>query len=317
MPSPNIERDVRSFLRKLNYILRFISNLIAKAEPIFKLLKKNNASKWDEAYQEVFKKIKQYLSNPFVLVPPIAGRMDSIKYVFETPFIPGRIAKWQVMLSQYDIVYMTKKAMKGSVIPDLLAENPIDDYEVLDFEFPYKHINTMSEDTEGQEVAWEMYFDGAVNLSSNGIGEVLISLNGKRFSIAVKLKFECTNNVAEYEACVSGLQAAIEMKIKKLEVYGDSTLIIYQVKGEWQTRDLKLIPYQKYLLKLIKEFEQISFTHLSRDKNQFANALFSLPVMTQMEERQIMQLLQIKVRSESAYCLMIEEEADGNEGVEA
>ncbi|KAJ9168892.1 hypothetical protein P3X46_020371 [Hevea brasiliensis] len=101
------------------------------------------------------------------------------------------------------------------------------------------------------------------------------------------------------------------MKIKKLEVYGDSTLIIYQVKGEWQTKDSKLISCKKYLLELIKEFEEISFTHLSQDKNQFADALATLAVMTQMEEGQIMQLLQIKARSEPVYSFMIEEETDG------
>ena len=41
-----------------------------------------------------------------------------------------------------------------------------------------------------------------------------------------KLSFECTNNVAEYEACVLGLQAVIEKKIKILKVYGDSALVI-------------------------------------------------------------------------------------------
>ncbi|KAJ9135006.1 hypothetical protein P3X46_032230 [Hevea brasiliensis] len=90
-----------------------------------------------------------------------------------------------------------------------------------------------------------MYFDGAINLSGNGIGVVLISPDGKHFPIAIKLRFDCTNNVIEYEACVMGLQAAIEMKVRKLEVYGDSALIIYQVKREWQTKDPKLIPYQK------------------------------------------------------------------------
>jgi len=100
------------------------------------------------------------------------------------------------------------------------------------------------------------------------------------------------------------------MKVNKLVVFGDSALIIYQVKGEWQTKDLKLIPYQKYLLGLIKEFEEISFTHLSHGKNQFANALTTLAVMTQMEG-QITQLLQIKARSKLAYCLMIEVETDG------
>ncbi|KAJ9177135.1 hypothetical protein P3X46_012385 [Hevea brasiliensis] len=205
---------------------------------------------------------------------------------------------------------MTRKAVKGSVIADLLAENPIQDYEALDFEFPDEHINEVDCEEEGPADVWEMYFDGAVNLSGNGIGAVLISPDGKHFPIAVKLRFDCTNNVAEYEACVMGLQAAIEMKIRKLEVYGDSALIIYQVKGEWQTKDPKLIPYQKYLLELIKKFEEISFTHLSRDKNQFADALATLAVMAQIEEGQMAQTLKIKARSEPAYCFMIEEEPD-------
>ncbi|XP_021673527.2 uncharacterized protein LOC110659788 [Hevea brasiliensis] len=162
---------------------------------------------------------------------------------------------------------MTRKAVKGSVIINLLAENPIDDYEALDFEFLDKHINEISEEIEGHSDVWKMYFDRAINLSCNGIGAVLVSPNGKHFSVAVKLRFECTNNVAKYEACMSSLQAAIEMKIKKLKVYGDSALIIYQVKGEWQTKDPKLVPHQKYLLELIQKFEEISFTHLGRDKN--------------------------------------------------
>ncbi|XP_058009606.1 uncharacterized protein LOC131183237 [Hevea brasiliensis] len=206
---------------------------------------------------------------------------------------------------------MTRKAVKGIVIADLLVENPINDYEPLDFEFPNEYINAVGDDAEGPNDVWEMYFDGVVNLAGNGIGAALVAPDGRHFPIAVKLRFSYTNNVAEYKACVSGLQAAIEMKIKKLEVYGDSALIIYQVKGEWQTKDPKLIPYQKYLLELIKEFEEISFTHLSQDKNQFADALAILAVTTHTEEGQITQLLQIKAKSEPAYCLMIEEQIDG------
>ncbi|XP_057999287.1 uncharacterized protein LOC131178346 [Hevea brasiliensis] len=215
--------------------------------------------------------------------------MDPITYVFESPFILGRIAKWQVIVSQCDIVYMTRKAVKGSMIADLLAENPIKDYEALDFKFSDKYINAVGDDVEGIDDMCEMYFDRVVNLSDNGIGIVLVAPDGKHFSITVKLRFGCTNNVAKYEACMSGLQTAIEMMMRKLEVHGDSAPIIYQVKGEWQTKDPKLILYKKYLLKLIKEFEEISFTHLCRDKNQFTDALATLAVMTQMEEGQIMQ----------------------------
>ncbi|XP_057993033.1 uncharacterized protein LOC131174022 [Hevea brasiliensis] len=120
----------------------------------------------------------------------LISRMDPIKYVFKSPFVPGRIAKWQVILSQYDIVYMTRKAVKGSIIADLLAENPIQDYEALDFKFPNEHVNEVSsEDKEAADV-WEIYFDGAVNLSGNGIGAVLISLDGKHFPIAIKLRWK-------------------------------------------------------------------------------------------------------------------------------
>ncbi|XP_021674129.2 uncharacterized protein LOC110660221 [Hevea brasiliensis] len=233
--------------------------------------------------------------------------MDPIKYVFESPYLPGRIAKWQVILSQYDIVYMTRKDVKGSIIADLLAENPIEEYEALDFEFPDEYVNTVEEEMGEQSDVWQMYFDGAVSLTGSGIGSVLVSPDGKHFPTAVKLKFECTNNVTEYEACVSGLQAAIEMKIKKLELYGNSVLIIYQVKGEWLTRDLKLIRYQKYLIELIKKFDEITFTHLSRDKNQFIDALAILAVMAQIKEGKGVHILLIKARDNPAYCLMIEE----------
>ncbi|XP_058008631.1 uncharacterized protein LOC131183007 [Hevea brasiliensis] len=309
MPSPKTKRDVRSFLGKLNHISRFISNLIAKAKPIFKLLKKNNTAKWDQACQEAFERIKQYLSNPPILVPSMMGRplilymavqQSLMGYVLGQHDETGRkeraiyylSKKLNECKSRYSFLektyfYMIRKAVKKSVIAYLLAENPINDYEALDFKFLDEYINAVGDDAEGPNDVWEMYFNRDVSLADNGIGAVLVASDRKHFPIAVKLRFNCTNNVAEYEVCLSSLQAAIEMKIKKLEAYRDSVLIIYQVKGEWQTKDLKLVPYQKYLLELIKKFEEISFTHLNQDKNQFVDSLATLAMMTQMEEGEI------------------------------
>ena len=58
------------------------------------------------------------------------------------------------------------------------------------------------------------------------VGVMLISPEGNHFPFTAKLSFDCTNNVAEYEACVLGLQTAMEKKIKSLIVYGDSALVI-------------------------------------------------------------------------------------------
>lgn len=68
--------------------------------------------------------------------------------------------------------------------------------------------------------------------------------------------------MAEYEACIFGIESVIDLTVKILEVYVDSALVINQIKGDWETRDHKLIPYNKYVLKLIPYFDEINFHHI-------------------------------------------------------
>ena len=58
----------------IDYISRFISKLTNKCDPIFKLLRKHDSREWDEDYQKAFDKVKDYLSNPPLLVSSMAGR---------------------------------------------------------------------------------------------------------------------------------------------------------------------------------------------------------------------------------------------------
>lgn len=69
---------------------------------------------------------------------------------------------------------------------------------------------------------------------------------------------------------------------------GDSKLVISQTNGNWKTRDEKLIPYQEMLEVLISQFDEISFSHVPRDKNRFVDALATLASMTEMPERATM-----------------------------
>ncbi len=59
---------------------------------------------------------------------------------------------------------------------------------------------------EGSLYRWKLYFDGAANATRSEIGAVLISPKGQQSPIVVKLGFDCTNNMTEYEACIVGLQ---------------------------------------------------------------------------------------------------------------
>ena len=87
-------------------------------------------------------------------------------------------------------------------------------------------ILKIDEEKIPEKDGWKMYFDGASNALRRGVGAVLISPERNHCLFTAKLSFECTNNVPEYEACVLGLQAAIEKKIKRLNVYDDSALVI-------------------------------------------------------------------------------------------
>lgn len=87
---------------------------------------------------------------------------------------------------------------------------------------------------EGPELGsrWKLVFNGASNATGHGIGAVITSLTWYHISFTTRLCFTCTNNVAGYEACIIGIDEAIDMRIKILEVYGDLSLVINQIKRE-------------------------------------------------------------------------------------
>jgi hypothetical protein len=66
--------------------------------------------------------------------------LDPLIYIFKNPYLLSRITRWQVLLVEYDIVYMIRKAVKGSVIVDHLEDNTIEDYEPLNFYFLYEDV---------------------------------------------------------------------------------------------------------------------------------------------------------------------------------
>ncbi|XP_057981317.1 uncharacterized protein LOC131166764 [Malania oleifera] len=155
-----------------------------------------------------------------------------------------------------------------------------------------------------------MLFDGAVNVWGHGIGAVLISPDGKHYSVVAKLIFPCTNNIAEYEACILGLQTALDWGVKRLTVKGDSALVIHQLTGEWETRNSKLVPYREFIQKMIEGFDSISFSHTPRENNVISDALATLAALFKVEEGVRIETIQIRVQLEPAHSMVIEE-ADG------
>ena len=131
----------------------------------------------------------------------------------------------------------------------------MDNYQSMNFELQDENIMLVTDceepgADEGPEEGsrWTMVFDGA----SNALG---------------KLCFNCTNNMAEYEACIMGLKADIDLRIKFLIIFGDSALVISPINGKWDTKHPNLILYMEYMLTLLPHLEEVTFEHFPREEN--------------------------------------------------
>ncbi|XP_070017286.1 uncharacterized protein [Nicotiana sylvestris] len=138
----------------------------------------------------------------------------------------GRLAKWQILLTEFDIVYVTRTMMKAQALADHLAENPVDDeYQPLSTYFPDEEVNSVELISENTH-AWKMLFDRGVNAKGVGIRVILISPTGQHYLAPARLQFFCTNNTVEYEACIMGMNMAVDLDVEELLIMGDSDLII-------------------------------------------------------------------------------------------
>jgi ribonuclease HI len=121
-----------------------------------------------------------------------------------------------------------------------------------------------------------MYFDGSLKLQGAGVGILLIAPRGEQLKYALQLLFSASNNAAEYEALIHGLNIAISLGIKRLMVYGDSLVVLSQINKDWDCLNDSMGKYCTIVLKLQDKFVGLEFHHVERDRNAAADALSKL-----------------------------------------
>ena len=108
-----------------------------------------------------------------------------------------------------------------------------------------------------------MYFDGSLMKTGVGMGLLFISPLGVHMHYMVRLHFPTSNNAAKYEALVNGLQIAIELGARRLDIRGDSQLIIDQVMKESNCLDPKMEAYCKLVHRLEDKFDGLELNHIA------------------------------------------------------
>ena len=149
------------------------------------------------------RKLKYYMLAFKVL---FIARMDPLKYLMEKPMQDEKTTKWVLVLSEFDIKYVTQKFVKGRANANHLAHCSLEEAEEIQRDF-------LDEDIMGIEVeSWKRYFDGATNQNGSGIGVLLISPKGTHIPFSSRLNFPAT----EYKTCIIGLNATIGLGVKEL-----------------------------------------------------------------------------------------------------
>jgi len=120
-----------------------------------------------------------------------------------------------------------------------------------------------------------LYTDGGArgNPGPAAVGVVITDKSGKVIKEIGKYIGKATNNVAEYKAVIEGLHAAIQNNIDELTCYSDSLLIVKQLSGEYKIKNKALKELWDKIKILETKFKNISYHHITRDKNERADFL--------------------------------------------
>ena len=145
--------------------------------------------------------------------------------------------------------------------------------------------NEVGIDMDVKEKWWPMYFDGSMSREGVGVGvDIIATYCIKHNLFSYKFYFECTNNVAEYEALILGLKIMKELQDKRVHIYGDSELVIKQVIGTYQEKHPRMRAYRNMVLDLLESFKEFQLSIIPRNQNYIVDALaiassvFKIPI---------------------------------------
>ncbi|KAL5567478.1 hypothetical protein UlMin_024053 [Ulmus minor] len=177
-----------------------------------------------------------------------------------------------LVLGEFDITVVAPRAKKSQALADLLVVFPSQGEEIIERPIP----GGIAEISIIEANEWELTFDGASTSEGGGVGIVLTNPEGQVTVKAHKLMFGCSNNEAEYEALISGLNLALEAGAKGLIIKGDSKLVIQQVRGEFAVKEPALARYRTIVQQLLENFPQHRLEHVPRTQNRHADALATM-----------------------------------------
>ncbi|XP_021771681.1 uncharacterized protein LOC110735803 [Chenopodium quinoa] len=281
---PKTKRDIQRLTGRMAALSRFISKASDKGLPFFKALKlpKSKELMWEDEQKIAFQQLREQLANLPTLARPAEGEVLYL-YVAVSPATivvltdqplekilgkvekSGRLTKWAFELTKFSISYQPRAAIKAQALADFLAE--------------CSYQETLDE----EKGTWTVFTDGSATINGSGAGVVITSPEGKNFEYALKFSFKASNNEAEYEAVVAGLELCIALEAEHVCLKTDSQLVANQIRGEYEAKEPSMISYLAKIKSVIAKLRTFEIELIPRGQNAQADALSKLASSTLTE----------------------------------
>ncbi|XP_057719163.1 uncharacterized protein LOC130933549 [Arachis stenosperma] len=215
MTSPKTVKEVQQLAGRIAALSRFLPAVAKRSYHFFQTFSKGKKFAWTDECENSFTELKQLLTSPPILQRPETDQ--PLRQILTRPELAGRLKKWAIELSEFDIQYEPRKTLKSQVLADFISE--------------------MTNDTQYTEVSWSMHVDGVSNKEGSGV-EILLKEGDKVVAEqSLQFRFNASNNQAEYEALLARLKLALQLQIPRITAYCDSSL----VAPDWRTPFLDYI----------------------------------------------------------------------------
>jgi len=194
------------------------------------------------------------------------------------PIVHSRIGKWALVLSEYSLTYQPLKAVKCQIVADFIVDHSL--------------VEATQRYVENQP--WTLYFDGSSHKNGTEVSIFIIS----PLNIPTKFKYKtngsCSNNEAEYEALIVGLEILLCLGAKNVEIKGDSELVVKKLTKEYKCISENLIKYFVFANSLLSNFDYVNIQHVPRIENQVANDLAQVSSGYKVSKEKLKELIEIK-----------------------
>jgi len=212
--------------------VHFVSRTLHAAETRYQMIEKVAL-----ALVLTARRIRPYFQNHAITV----RTNYPIYKILSKPDLAGRMIGWLVELLEFKIRYEPKGATKSQCLADFSAEL------------------TPQPDTP---IGWVLFMDNSSNKTSCGVGVVLEGPGDLLVEQALQFAFKATNNQAEYEAILVGLNLAHDLGAREVVCKSDSQLVVGQIKGEFEVKKPLLQRYYHTVNNSIAKFDKVIIKHI-------------------------------------------------------